>query len=237
MSSLRKRGSLFFFSPGQPIFLHAVNIQMLVRQFGSFENCPKVIRGKILEKDSTSMTHELRNKLRYLKHLPTTSTFEVCELDMNVPRFSLDVVNEFKTQLDARRKKRQRRAREEKRRDTAIAIEMDKQLGKYPDPKVRIESNFHFPQFGSSQPLARSSESLASIDSTLSTSPYAGGHHDNSSMSFAKMLRQGVAKPAQSALHRSGTYPTLGAARPCNTSGHDSDQGENAFNFVDKNNP
>ena len=42
--------------PGQPIFLHAVNVQMLVRQFGSFEFCPKVIRGKILEKDSTSMT-------------------------------------------------------------------------------------------------------------------------------------------------------------------------------------
>jgi hypothetical protein len=41
---------------GQPIFLHAVNVQMMVRQFGAFENCPKVIRGKIVEKDSASMT-------------------------------------------------------------------------------------------------------------------------------------------------------------------------------------
>jgi hypothetical protein len=46
---------LLWFS-GQPIFLHAVNVQMMVRQFGAFENCPKVIRGKILEKDNASMT-------------------------------------------------------------------------------------------------------------------------------------------------------------------------------------
>ncbi len=39
---------------------------------------------------------ELRNKLRYLKHLPVTSTFEVCELEMNIPKFSPEVIDEFK---------------------------------------------------------------------------------------------------------------------------------------------
>ena len=57
MDSIHKTdiGNFSNFS-GQPIFLHAVNVQMMVRQFGAFENCPKVIRGKIVEKDSASMT-------------------------------------------------------------------------------------------------------------------------------------------------------------------------------------
>lgn len=66
-------------SDGQAIFLHALNVQMLVHQYGSFENCPRVIRGRILEKDSSSMTEDLRDKLRYLKHLPVTCNYEVKE--------------------------------------------------------------------------------------------------------------------------------------------------------------
>jgi len=221
--------STFYFyqsSDGQPIFLHAINVQMLVRQYGAFENCPKVIRGKILEKDATSMTSDLRNKLRYLKHLPLTSTFEVCELDVNTPKFSAEVVDEFKAQLDTRRKRRQRRAREEKRRDKAITIEMDKQMGKYPGMKVRIESDFHFPQVGLGQAQhARSSESVATIDSALSCSPpVADGQDKASGMSFAKMLREGAAKgprPAPPIVHRSETFPVFGASR--HLSGHDSD--------------
>ena len=51
-------------SDGQPIFLHALNVQMLVHQFGSLQDCPKKIRGKILEKEGAIMGEELRNKLR-----------------------------------------------------------------------------------------------------------------------------------------------------------------------------
>ena len=65
-------------SDGQPIYLHALNVQMLVHEYGSLENCPKKIRGKIMEKDNTSMSEVLRNRLRYLRHMPLTSIFEVC---------------------------------------------------------------------------------------------------------------------------------------------------------------
>ena len=51
-------------SDGQPIFLHALNVQMLVHQYGSLQNCPKKIRGRILEKEGAIMGEELRNKLR-----------------------------------------------------------------------------------------------------------------------------------------------------------------------------
>ena len=36
--------SLFQSSDGQPIFLHALNVQMLVAEYGSLQNCPTVIR-------------------------------------------------------------------------------------------------------------------------------------------------------------------------------------------------
>lgn len=225
--------STFYFyqsSDGQPIFLHAINIQMLVKQFGSFENCPKVIRGNIVEKDGASMTSELRNKLRYLKHMPVTSTFEVCELEMKFPTFSKEIIQEFLPQLDTRRRRRQRRAREEKRRDKQISIELDKTvLGKFPGAKLRIESSFHFPEVGSGQlGLARSTESLVSVDSTLSTSPTAWGSQasggGSSSVSFAKMLREGIARPTRMiSVRPSEAQFTPSQQRPRHISGEESE--------------
>merc|ERR1739848_672670 len=167
---------VFFFyqsSDGQPIYLHALNVQMLVHEYGSLENCPPRLTGKVLEKDNTSMTEELRNRLRYLRHLPLTSIFEVCEIQMKPPLISKETFNEFSDQLETRRRKRNRRAREERRREKLITAEENKRMGKYPDMKYRIESAFHFPQVGNLT-NARSTESLVSVESNLSTSPNLG---------------------------------------------------------------
>ena len=74
-----RRQTFYFYqsSDGQAIFLHALNVQMLVSEFGSLENCPSTIRAEILEKENCSMTGELRDRLRYLKHLPLAQAFEV----------------------------------------------------------------------------------------------------------------------------------------------------------------
>merc|ERR1712223_1525011 len=56
--SPNKANETFYFyqsSDGQPIFLHALNVQMLVKEYGSFEACPPVITGLILEKDGSNM--------------------------------------------------------------------------------------------------------------------------------------------------------------------------------------
>ncbi len=165
-------------SDGQAIFLHALNVQMLVLEHGSLENCPPVIRGRVLEKDATSMSEELRNKLRYLRHLPLTCSFEVCELDLT-GQVSDATVAEFAGQLDARRRRRGRRAREEKRRERKIQMEENKRMGKYPERMMRIESWQHYPPVGDLPPfssglpsLRRSSESLNDgASSVLGTSP------------------------------------------------------------------
>jgi len=200
-------------SDGQPIFLHALNVQMLVHEYGSLENCPTKIRGKIVEKDNTSMNETLKNRLRYLRHMPLTSIFEVCEIQLKSPTVSKETLSEFSTQLEMRRRHRNKRAREERRREKWIMVEENKKMGKYPDMKCRIESAFHFPQAGGSAGLniqqanqtKPGSNSLASsFDSTLSTSPNGAVYESNQevvgsndgSFSFAKMLRQGVAKPS-----------------------------------------
>merc|ERR1712024_42419 len=154
------------------------------------------IKGKIIEKDNTSMTEDLRNRLRYLRHLPLTSIFEVCEIQVKAPELSQGTLTEFASQLEQRRRKRNRRAREERRREKWIEVEENKRMGRYPDMKVRVESAFHFPQVGQ-DPQDPGVQLGSSNDTT-----------DNDAFSFAKMLKSGVAKPS-TYVPRSQTFPSL----------------------------
>jgi len=193
-------------SDGQPIFLHALNVQMLVHEYGSLENCPTKITGKIIEKDNTSMNESLRNRLRYLRHLPLTSIFEVCEIQLKSPFVNKETLTEFSTQLEKRRRRRNKADREEKRREKWIEVEENKKMGKYPDMRCRIESAFHFPNAGPGLDIqqTRATVSMASsIDSTLSISPNGAAYgasqemvSNDGSFSFAKMLKKGAAKPS-----------------------------------------
>merc|ERR1719367_1827676 len=144
-----KRQTFYFYqaSDGQPIFLHALNVQMLVTEFGSLENCPKTIKAKILEKDSSSMTTDLRDRLRYLRHLPVCTAFEVAELDIS-NFVSRETLGQYATQLEERHRKRGKRAREEKRREKKIHLEERRLMGRYPSPMARIESRYHYPEVG-----------------------------------------------------------------------------------------
>ena len=60
---------------------------------------------------------------RYLRHLPVTSNFEVCEIRLDV---SKETAATFKEQLDARHVKRRKRARDEKRREKRIQVRLVK---------------------------------------------------------------------------------------------------------------
>merc|ERR1712110_497614 len=162
----KKGNDTFYFyqsSDGQPIFLHALNVQMLVKEYGS------------------NMSEELRNKLRFLRHIPITSSFEVAELAMNNEMVSFKTKEMFSSQIEKRRKSRAQRARAEKRREKRIAVEENKLMGKFPGlPKsLRIESDFHFPMVGitsgekinNSFGMRSSSESVGDSGSSRNASP------------------------------------------------------------------
>jgi len=237
-------------SDGQPIFLHAMNVEMLIAEHGSFESCPKKIRGKILERDSASMTLDLRNKLRYLSHVPVTCAFEVVEIELS-GSLSKEVRSKFSGQVEARRARRQKRARDERRRERKIKVAENKIMGKYTGPRrnLHLESEVHFPGFpGNStldqeddhdqgQQARRVSESSGfsaaedypaiqqpqQLQQPSSAATAAGGS------SFAKMLsKPGAARTAAAAqprLVRSETFPlpVFTALRPRNSGGGGSD--------------
>lgn len=82
-------------SDGQHIYLHAMNARMLEHSYGSLEQGPLTITGKILEKEGGSMTEELRKRLRYLQHLPVTCQFEVAEIELKQPIVTKETLQHF----------------------------------------------------------------------------------------------------------------------------------------------
>lgn len=84
---------------GQQIYLHAVNVRMLEMTHGSLENSPHAVSGIIVEKEAGSMTEELRQRLRYLQHLPVTCQFEVAEINLTLPNVDEHTLVVFKGML------------------------------------------------------------------------------------------------------------------------------------------
>lgn len=116
---------------GQHLYLHSINVRMLQAMFGTLKNAPKSISGRILQKESYSMTEELRKRLKYLQHLPVTCQFDVVEIELSSPTIISESINsEFEDELKQRQKKREKRAREERKRETHINRENERRIGK-----------------------------------------------------------------------------------------------------------
>lgn len=73
-----------------------MNVKMLEMQYGTLEQCPRVISGKLLEKEASSFTEDLRRRMRYLWHLSVTCPFEIAEIEMKSPIILDEVLNHFK---------------------------------------------------------------------------------------------------------------------------------------------
>lgn len=127
-------------SDGQHLYLHSVNIRMLQAMFGGLEHAPRTLSGRILQKESCSMTEELRKRLKYLQHLPVTCQLDVVEIELDSPAIiSEDIMNKFKDELAQRHRNRQRRAREERKREKHIDRENERRIGKIIHNAVNID--------------------------------------------------------------------------------------------------
>ncbi|CAH1404915.1 unnamed protein product [Nezara viridula] len=198
-------------SDGQQIYLHSINVRTLEACYGSLEQCPQEISGRIVEKETGSMTSQLRKRLRYLEHVPLTCQFEVIELDLRPPVVTHEALACFQDQIDDRRRRRQRQARKEKKWERRIEEAELLRYHRRPTPNLRIESLFHFPQCGldearsaemSQMPILQSPSSSRSVSpvnmmarnrSPLSSAVAALSleEENNSGPSFAQMLKDG----------------------------------------------
>lgn len=207
---------------GQNIYLHALNVRMLVKQYGGLDKCPETITAKIIEKEGISMNEELRKRLRYLRHLPLTCEFEVVELLLKPPIISEEIGALFADEIEKRKHRRNKKAREERRRERHIQEEENRRWGKFPTARLNLESRCQFPECTSTadtgvvheEPVhvdvneipketthsrpnsaAGSWNSASSDFGTLASNGIAETPHCSSVPSFAQMLRNGKAKP------------------------------------------
>ncbi|XP_030316135.1 RING finger protein 10 [Calypte anna] len=221
VSSGHLSSSLFYYfyqaEDGQCMYLHPVNVRCLVREYGSLEKSPEKITAAVVEITGYSMTEDIRQRHRYLCHLPLTCEFSICELALKPPIISKETLELFSDDLEKRKRLRQKKARDERRRERRIEIEENKKQGKYPEVHIALENLQQFPAFTTCSgetnsidhqsfclsPLGRSPVfQTESIPTPLSpaasqVSPLLCGSLEEESPfpSFAQMLRVGKAKP------------------------------------------
>ncbi|XP_043757543.1 RING finger protein 10 [Cervus elaphus] len=209
---------------GQHMFLHPVNVRCLVREYGSLEQSPEKISATVVEISGYSMSEDVRQRHRYLSHLPLTCEFSICELALQPPLVSKETLEIFSDDIEKRKRQRQKKAREERRRERRIEMEENKKQGKYPEVHIPLENLQQFPAFNSYtyssdsalgststegrgalslSPLSRSPGSQADFLLTpLSPTASQGSpsfcvgslEEDSPFPSFAQMLRVGKAK-------------------------------------------
>ncbi|XP_072207440.1 E3 ubiquitin-protein ligase RNF10 [Excalfactoria chinensis] len=198
---------------GQCMYLHPVNVRCLVREYGSLEKSPEKITAAVVEIAGYSMTEDIRQRHRYLCHLPLTCEFSICELALKPPIISKETLELFSDDIEKRKRLRQKKARDERRRERRIEIEENKKQGKYPEVHIALENLQQFPAFTSCHgentstdhqsfclsPLGRSPDSIPTPFSPAASqaSPSLCGSLEEESPfpSFAQMLRVGKAKP------------------------------------------
>eukprot|EP01134_Creolimax_fragrantissima_P002908 CFRG2908T1 len=107
-------------SDGKRIYIHSLNVRCLVSQFGSLENCPPRLLGKVLDLTEGTITEETRKKVRYLSHLPLTTQYLTAELDIT-PYLSAHVLAEYKDELSKLQMVRERKILRVKQEEAKIA--------------------------------------------------------------------------------------------------------------------
>ncbi|XP_077164923.1 E3 ubiquitin-protein ligase RNF10 [Paroedura picta] len=210
---------------GQCLYLHPVNVRCLVQEYGSLEKSPETITATVVEISGHSMTEDVRQRHRYLCHLPLTCEFSICELALKPPVISKQTLQMFADDIEKRKRLRQKKARDERRRERRIELEENKKQGRYPEVRIALENLQQFPAFSSysEEPCGTENQSDA-VQSLYSLSPVSqpesltplsptaslgspslcvgspslnvGSLEEESPLpSFAQMLRAGKAKP------------------------------------------
>ncbi|XP_020654766.3 E3 ubiquitin-protein ligase RNF10 [Pogona vitticeps] len=231
---------------GQCLYLHPVNVRCLIQEYGSLENSPEKITATVVEISGHSMTEDVRQRHRYLCHLPLTCEFSICELALKPPFISRETLEMFSDDIEKRKRLRQKKARDERRRERRIEMEENKKQGKYPEVRIALENLQQFPAFSacSAEPdgqEAQSSTLLSSVGRSSVTQPeplltlgspaaspvspsFCLGNleEDLGLPSFAQMLRAGKAKPEtwnNSQAKKKEEAPTLGPPAPVDSGG------------------
>ncbi|NXN07514.1 RNF10 protein, partial [Indicator maculatus] len=177
---------------GQCMYLHPVNVRCLVREYGSLEKSPEKITAAVVETTGYSMTEDIRQRHRYLCHLPLTCEFSICELALKPPIISKETLELFSGWYHLSRRLYP---------EVHIALENLQQFPAFtscPGETTSIDHpSFCLSSLGRS-PVFQTESAPAPLSPAASqVSPLLCGSLEEESPfpSFAQMLRVGKAKP------------------------------------------
>ncbi|XP_059056973.1 E3 ubiquitin-protein ligase RNF10 [Achroia grisella] len=176
---------------GQLVFLNSLNVRILNSSWGALSAAPHVIRGRVLHRETLSLSEQTRKHMPYTAHLPLHCSFDIVELDLQPPHVTAVALKNFTEELERRARIRARQQRDERRRERAYRRAMEG------PPKPDFSSEVMFPPAAPLHisPILESTHSLEeSIPTSSAASPPSSGP------SFAKMASTSgawrVRKPA-----------------------------------------
>ncbi|KAM6156275.1 E3 ubiquitin-protein ligase RNF10 [Rhynchocyon petersi] len=199
---------------GQHMFLHPVNVRCLVREYGSLEQSPEKISATVVEIAGYSVSEDVRQRHRYLSHLPLTCEFSICELALQPPVVSKETLEMFSDDIEKRKRQRQKKAREERRRERRIEMEENKKQGKYPEVHIPLENLQQFPAFNSYTSSSESALGPTSTEGHGSVSPSSqsrspGAHADFLLTPLSPTASQGSPSFCVGSLEEDSPFPSF----------------------------
>lgn len=116
---LPESSSFVFFqaASGQSIFLHPLDIKILLAHYGAYAKLPRNLAVKVAGADEGSMNEELRRRCKYLTHIPMAADVVFIEVDWE----GMDLVDKstLRPYEQALRQRRNKRRDKERREDRA----------------------------------------------------------------------------------------------------------------------
>lgn len=198
---------------GQAVFLHPVSAKMLQHERSLGGTVPEELEVTVVAVEHHQVSADLRKRHVCLRHLPLSSAFSFCEVDLN-GIVSSDTSEYFAEDLKKRAKQRkaaeQRQRREDQRKSgmpqetyaaEAAACGMAHLI--FQEPAPDLEEAASFPELGGGSPLMRSHSApvvVPGYEELTAAGPdspplcsASGSAGSESAMSFAQLTKGGYA--------------------------------------------
>mmetsp|Transcript_5743 Transcript_5743/g.8033 ORF Transcript_5743/g.8033 Transcript_5743/m.8033 type:complete len:575 (+) Transcript_5743:139-1863(+) len=159
-------------SSGQQAILHPLDIKVLLNEFGSFEQCPETIEGKIMEIESEFQSEKMRKKFKFIGHLPLNTSFEFVEIDLR-KIVSKEAFRPYQDEIQKRIRKRQKILKqhqlEKQKEEAMIKRKVQSVINKTDFPSVAPTSEDVAKEPPQEQPQTSSLEEVSTPKSTKQT--------------------------------------------------------------------
>jgi len=176
---------------GQHIYLHPLNMKVLLHQYGSYDRCPTDITARITHLEHFTINQDIRKRHRYMSHLPLSLEFRIAELDIRSPVISNETYKLYQDAFDKRNRDRKKKLRNEKRILRKVNAEEMKKQGKYPSVRIHLDNEQQFPDIHVTKPASFSVlQPTTMVDNESHNSSLVGSLENQcNTPSFAQMMK------------------------------------------------